>query len=451
MKLISIQILRGLAALSVVIFHIRAIETQSILQGPFALDPNQAVEPSLVSGLWKNGFMGVDLFFVISGFIMVYVTRDLAPGGRSVRSFLFARITRIYPVWWLFASIMVIYFLITYGAPVDMGRVEATGESVWHYLFKSYFLVPLSEPPVLGVGWTLIHEMYFYLGFAILLLLPKKWLVPGLLVWAIGSASGALLGLSRPSAGDYPSLIVHPMTLEFLAGALAACLIKANIVVRPALLFIASSVWLAASMQLVLAPEIGLGDWNAFMLQWGRVLFYGLPCTVLVYAMAGLEARDQMRWLLAGFGAAIGFVLGDILTQAVQMPSRIAAGFVGAAICGAVLGTIGLRQARLTGLVQTSMGALGNWSYALYLSHVIVLSGWRQVLPKVADLGERSLSLSSGQLDVLRLGRAGLVDNLLFLVLCLVSSIIVSWLAYRLFEQPLMSWFRSMRIRLFAS
>lgn len=97
-RLYSIQALRGVAAFLVLIFHLNAI----LYSGN--KDTNQ------IGAFWANGFAGVDMFFVISGFIMVYVARDIVPGFKSSVRFLFFRVARIYPLWWFFASLMMVYF-----------------------------------------------------------------------------------------------------------------------------------------------------------------------------------------------------------------------------------------------------------------------------------------------------------------------------------------------------
>src|ERR1041384_8332317 len=85
-RLDFIQALRGVAAMVVVLFHGRGVIT-----GPAYLD--------LGDRLFGCGAIGVDLFFVISGFIMVHATWKLDGSGRSVAQFLVKRLTRIWPVY----------------------------------------------------------------------------------------------------------------------------------------------------------------------------------------------------------------------------------------------------------------------------------------------------------------------------------------------------------------
>ena len=105
-KLNSVQALRGLAALFVLIYHISQQQLHAIgAIGASARTPT--VDLWLLSGPWNQGYAGVDLFFVISGFIMVYVTQKFAKNAgqkaADVAAFLYKRIVRIYPLWWVFA------------------------------------------------------------------------------------------------------------------------------------------------------------------------------------------------------------------------------------------------------------------------------------------------------------------------------------------------------------
>lgn len=95
-RLGHVQALRGFAACLVLLSHLGQIEAGTV---------TNPILPA--STVWGN--MGVDLFFVISGFIMVYITRDGYEGGlKRVPEFLFARITRIYPLYWIISAALLI-------------------------------------------------------------------------------------------------------------------------------------------------------------------------------------------------------------------------------------------------------------------------------------------------------------------------------------------------------
>jgi exopolysaccharide production protein ExoZ len=171
--LLSIQYLRALAAIAVVAFH---SGRATIL-----------------------GQAGVDVFFVISGFIMWMVTeRPVGPA-----SFLWHRILRIVPLYWIATLLMAAH------------RQSSVADTAMSLLFW-----PHRDPdgqiwPVLVQGWTLNFEMFFYLLFAASLLLPRRWQIGALTLVLCGlGAAGIALRPSGAAAATYTS----PLLLEFLAG-----------------------------------------------------------------------------------------------------------------------------------------------------------------------------------------------------------------------------------------
>ena len=112
---------------------------------------------------------GVDLFFVISGFVMVTITGNQFQRAGFVREFLFHRITRIYPLYWLFTLLALAVLL----ARPDMLKRSFEAQE----LVRSVLLLPQDGLPLLMVGWTLIHEMYFYIVFSLLLVSERRVLL----------------------------------------------------------------------------------------------------------------------------------------------------------------------------------------------------------------------------------------------------------------------------------
>ena len=149
LKLNNIQMLRAFAAVSVVIYHTNII---------------------LPHMRYYFGGYGVDVFFVISGYIMA---RILDPAsGSSSDFFLRRRILRIVPPYWFFTICL---FCIAYVAPQFMVSTHANGVE----LLKSLFFIPFLKEngyirPILFVGWSLNFEMLFYLALAIALLIWKR-------------------------------------------------------------------------------------------------------------------------------------------------------------------------------------------------------------------------------------------------------------------------------------
>lgn len=368
MKLTSIQGLRALAAVLVMVYHTRTHEL-------LAMADNGLKESPLFGLIVDNGYAGVDLFFVISGFIMVYVTGKVLPRPMTSLAFLFARAARIYPLWWLFALLMMGYFYITLGTPWDPGDARSLGDSnfvashPWLHLGLSFALLPQPAWPVYGLGWTLVHEMHFYLVFALIILLPRRFLPWVLALWAAGVTAGALAGLAGPYAINYLTLAVHPLSLEFIGGCAAGLLVMSGRRFRPLLILILGSGALLASLILQ-------GQETTFTLIWGRVLWFGLPSIAIIYALASLEADGRIeapRWLVT----------------------------------------------------------LGDWSYAIYLSHVFVLSGVRRIFPYISERLE-----GTPYADWFLIGAPGPMDNILYNAASISLSLVFAGMVFYLFERP---------------
>ncbi len=181
-----IQYLRGIAALSVVWLH--ALEMMNF----------HALGPS------RFGGSGVDLFFVISGFIIVITatTKRL-----SIKQFLLLRIIRIAPLYWLSTLLIV--------AAAHLGAFKTLQYSLAR-IIKSLFFVPYDGGPVLVAGWTLNYEMAFYFVFAFSLLFSRRWqfhLLTGMLLLLV--ALGLVFHFHGTMARTYTSVLL----LEFLGGA----------------------------------------------------------------------------------------------------------------------------------------------------------------------------------------------------------------------------------------
>lgn len=446
MKLQSIQVLRGLAALLVVFYHLRALEGISA-------KANGLTEPNLLGGVITNGYAGVDLFFVISGFIMVFVTQGAPTGIRAAGDFLFARATRIYPIWWIFAGILTIYLVTAYGMPGGPNgwKIHEGTEPTLEYFVRSFLLMPQPEFPVLGVGWTLVHEVYFYAVFALFLLLPRKLLPLMIALWAAMILTGTYFGFDTEYAGTFRDLAFYPMTMEFILGAVAGLAITSGYSWRPGIMTLIATLWLLAALCL---QGVETGE----TLKWGRVLWYGLPCALLVHAVAGLELKRRLAWLVpATLGLLAGITLfqlsgitdasPDVARQSATLLAVIIAGLTMLAVLwiGWLLGQSQPAFLRATlpffkGLLNKA-SSLGDWSFSLYLSHIIVLSTLR--------LTFEALGRQEALAPFFRIGSPGPLDNLLFMAIGLVASVIAAWLSYRLIEKPWIIGFNQLRAALF--
>jgi peptidoglycan/LPS O-acetylase OafA/YrhL len=197
----NIQVLRAFAALAVAWRHMLMW---------FGTDPG--------FGLLHVGRAGVDVFFVISGFIMFHTTQD---GGRTTTQFWTDRVVRIAPLYWLMTLLVVALYLA--GLPAgDVTQLDANDVPL-ALAFIPNFRGDEDWNPILSTGWTLIFEMYFYFLFGLTFFLKSQArqlivLTAFFIVFFLfSSAIWVNFTLFRWS---------QPITLEFAAGGLLALLYR---------------------------------------------------------------------------------------------------------------------------------------------------------------------------------------------------------------------------------
>ncbi|WP_349437366.1 acyltransferase [Pararhizobium sp. A13] len=301
----GIQYLRAFAALAVVVFH--AAEKTG---HHFAI-----------------GAAGVDIFFVISGFIMWVISdrRALTPAG-----FLYERVRRIGPIYWMATMVMV--------AGGILGLFPNLMLTAQH-IVASLFFIPVRSPssgeiwPVLVQGWTLNFEMFFYLIFALSLFLERRWrLVAVAAVFTALVLSGLVMNLQNSIFLTY----TRPIMLEFIAG-----------------MFIGQA-WLKGK---VLGPQFGLllvilaiGGFLA--LQVFKLPFNEFNCGPLAVALVAgtlsLEAAGRIgQWRVFAFLGDASYSIYLWHTFAISVIAKLCGSiglhpgitFAVAVVGGAVLGT----------------------------------------------------------------------------------------------------------------
>jgi exopolysaccharide production protein ExoZ len=334
----GIQYLRGVAAVSVVVFHL-AWQLQRMAPSNIRLS-------TLASG--------VDLFFVISGFIMVYST---AGGTRvSAREFFERRLIRIAPLYWLATAGAVVVLLVV------PQFVRQSTLSFAHVL-ASFAFFPTLHPsasgvyaPLVYVGWTLNYEMLFYALFAAGIALGF-----GSCARVLAIASAPILILSTIGLVFRPTGLLgfysNPVMLEFVFG-----------------------MFLAISLE-----NLAQSKMYTWFSLFGLILLFALP-----------EATEFSRSLRYGL------------------------------IASAVVGTSALAiwpQMKLMRLV-------GDASYSIYISHFFVLSAFVQFWKPAfgPPVGWESL--------------------IYYYVAGTAFSVLAGILCWRIVEDPITSWCKSVRQRL---
>lgn len=261
-KLPNIQILRALAATSVVLGHATAV-------GPL-LAHSSVLNSGGLLALFAQ--CGVDIFFVISGFIMVLVAGDKFGEPGAAKTFLVKRAVRVLPLYWACTAAMCLLLLVP-GAFASMKATVA-------FVVASFFLIPMKQPwsadvyPLVGPGWTLTYEMYFYGLFALALvgMRLKTFVVT---IWAFFVAcvsAGFILSPGNPIF----SMITNPILLEFALGCTAGYIF----VTKPI-----SATF--AKVGLVIGSIILLSTYFfPFPIKEYRFLFWGVPSFFIVLGAA---------------------------------------------------------------------------------------------------------------------------------------------------------------------
>jgi len=317
-SLLSVQILRGVAALLVVAHHCTMMVNERLGAGKGVA--------------WDNGAAGVDIFFVISGFVMALSSQALVGRVHPAGTFLLRRVERIVPLYWLATTFKVVTLLA-----VPALAVNALG-TPWHIVASYLFLPtlnPAGEPfPVLLVGWTLNLEMLFYLLFAAALMLhlrPLRVLAPVLLALAMVPVI-----LSAVPHGVVPVVmtLANPILIEFAFGLV---LFKAW---TKGLRLPQASAWLALAGGFFV---IALVPWAALSLL--RPIVWGLPALVIVAAVLSLEsmaASAAMRGMLRVGDASYSIYLSHtfVLPVAAFLLLRMHIQGIAGLVPGIVLGTL---------------------------------------------------------------------------------------------------------------
>jgi peptidoglycan/LPS O-acetylase OafA/YrhL len=290
-KLISIQYLRAAAAAMVVMVHLVGQLRRIGYAGPW---------PE-----WMTA--GVDIFFVISGFVMWMTTRTHPCGTIG---FFWNRLVRIAPLYWALTSV-VAGLMIIFPSLVLSGRFEA------HHVIMSYLFLPAVEPfggliqPALEPGWTLNYEMYFYVIFGALLFLPERLLLLAVSTWLVASVCVGAFGPTDLMMQFYGAGIV----LDFGFGMLLAAVFMRG--------------WVLPSPLAWMALALGFGK-LAFpgLIDGPHWFVIGLPALAIVAGAVALERRHGIRrmgslLLLGDASYSIYLSHGMVLSACFQITRKL--------------------------------------------------------------------------------------------------------------------------------
>jgi exopolysaccharide production protein ExoZ len=233
--------------------------------------------------VWETGRRGVDIFFVISGFVMIYASQRLLASPEGWKMFAKHRIVRIVPLYWLVTTLKVSIVLVTAG--LALHTVLSPRTAAFSYLFLPARNLDGKIQPLVGVGWTLNFEMLFYFLFTLALFLRANVFKLVGLVLLMLSLGGYFRQPDWPPVAFY----LNSIALEFFLGMLLAkaCVNGLYIPKKYAhLLLVCGFVLLA------LPPESG---WNM-----PQAFIRGVPASLIVWAAASLRTMEDMipGWVL---------------------------------------------------------------------------------------------------------------------------------------------------------
>jgi peptidoglycan/LPS O-acetylase OafA/YrhL len=258
----SLQILRAVAILAVLLVHLAMLTAHA---------------------LWLPGYLfiptffeaSVDLFFVISGFIMVYASAKLFGRPHASISFFAMRVVRIVPLYWAVTGLVLVALL---RGQTGLAALDLS----WPAIGASFLFVPYARPsgltwPLLQVGWTLNYEMYFYSVFAVALVLPRR-----LAIAAISFLFAALVAI-RLTGDAWPAwfeFLSRPIVFDFCYGMIIALAFAHGYRLRPVF---AVGLIVAACAGLAATGAMDVGNW--------RTVVWGLPVAAILAAALTFEEK----------------------------------------------------------------------------------------------------------------------------------------------------------------
>ena len=316
--LVGIQVLRGCAALAVVLYHCNLVM-------------NQHGQGTLPHDFFFVGIAGVDVFFCLSGFLMVHIIRGGPVGPREAMGFLMRRALRIVPLYWLLTAVK----LALLAAAVGLASPAFPGAD---FILRSFLFIPVvnfegNVQPVLAAGWTLVYEWFFYVMLFLGMLVAGR---AAPLAASLVLAGLVVAGLLWPFSSLPLATYADPIVLEFIAGmAIGALGGRLTLGVRTGRILLAGSLALFALSALPAVAELP------------RILRFGLPSALLLLAFLGLE-QDLRRPVFAPLRVAgdssYSIYLCHQIVQAVLiavlarlLPTLLPSGWSDAALLAALL------------------------------------------------------------------------------------------------------------------
>ena len=279
-KLDLIQISRGLAAILVIFYHLAPTTEKYFHVRSF-------------NNFFSFGKIGVDFFFVLSGFIITFIHyKDIISSDTNWAQFLKKRFIRIYPIYWVVATLtFLIYMLLMKGNMRDEFIFDLGSISHWLYLMKQYLLLP-QEAYFVPVAWSLSFELLFYIIFAICIVLGSR-------IAKIIGITWFLLIVVNYWANSPSIFYLSPVIIEFLIGCIVGYLFSHSHYLGTKLF----------SICLIILSFIGFAYYSYNDYHYGGVfekLYYGCIFGLIIWKLATLDYFDKLLFLKRNILKLIG-------------------------------------------------------------------------------------------------------------------------------------------------
>lgn len=315
----SLQAVRAVAALLVLLFHSTEVAATRL-------------HFTLFGNAFSWGNCGVDLFFVLSGFVISYVHAGDVGRPERWRSYLLKRLIRIFPLYWLLLGGLVV---ATFALP----SLFPAADREWERIIKGFALFPQHDLPLLGVAWTLSHELFFY-GLFSLVIWRFDWLTRGVLA-------------------------------AVLVGSLVVCFLQPTVAMRvspvPTLPLAVTFCFHHFNLEFALGVAVAILFRRGKRSEWTRSL--AIPCLMIAVGVALFVLR-------AGYPqAADGFLPAPLY--------RVLTYGVGAALV--IMAGLCLDSTKRGAWLFRPLSPIGDSSYALYLVHYPWLSALTLLLARQLD------------------------------------------------------------------
>jgi peptidoglycan/LPS O-acetylase OafA/YrhL len=250
----SLQILRFLAAACVVNYHLT----------------------------WTFGTFGVDIFFVLSGFVIALVVQN----KQEPRIFVINRISRIVPLYWVLTSLLLILILVK---PQIIHESNAANANIVNFI-RSLFFIPFylgdETKPILKLGWTLNYEMLFYFLVCLSMVITRYSLIIASTVLSLLFISFAFIIEIK----GFSSFFGNDIILEFILGIIAFKIYKSNFFLKIPISLFVFIIIISFSFMIYIQTTDPLKIKFIFgNLLESRFIFYGIPSFFLILSCVALE------------------------------------------------------------------------------------------------------------------------------------------------------------------